>query len=142
MRYSRFWTWFAFIWWLMGASLCGAVDHVRQATLFLPVYSATAVVVVVLATKKYRPPNYKFEVLDSGRVRSSLGFELRVSNAGIEYFEGDHVVSWQSAPMNGSIGGVTFSEQGIVGWDAPFDREPMGSKKKRDVTKAVMSALV
>lgn len=142
MHKSKIRLWLGFIVWLIGVFLCAVVDHVRQSTLFLPIYFVTAAVVVILAAKKYRPPNYKFEVLGSRAVRSPLGFEVRVSHSGVKYFEGHHVVSFQPTPVNDSAGKVVLLEQGFAGWDAPFDREPMSSGKKQEVTKATMSALI
>jgi len=134
--------WLMFISWLIGAFLCGLVDHVRRSTVFLPVYSVAAVFIVVVVTRKHRPPKYDFEILNSGAVRSSLGFEVRVSNLHAQYVEGDHVVSWQPMPVNRLVGKFSISQQGIVGWDAPFVSESMSTEKKQQIAQAVFSALL
>jgi hypothetical protein len=77
-----------------------------------------------------------------GVVHRPLGFEVRAANSRLEYAESDHVISWQASSLNASVGRCSISEQGIPGWDAPFTSEQMNSKKKRDVTQAVKSALV
>jgi len=107
----------------------------------LPLYSVATVFVVVASTRKHRPPKYRFEVLTAGEVRSApLGFEVRVSKFSVQYIEGDHVVSWYSTPVNGSVGRFDISVQGIVGWDAPFESEPMSTEKKEHIARAVLSA--
>ena len=126
----------------MGAVLCGVIDHIRQSSLFLSVYLPLAAVVVVVATRKHRSRNYKFEFVEPGVVRSPLGFEVRASNSRLQYVEGDHVVSWQPASVNTAVGRFSLSDQRIGGWDAPFAAEPMDVKKKQEVAKAVMSALI
>jgi hypothetical protein len=60
----------------------------------------------------------------------------------LEYVEGDHVISWQASPVNNSVGKFNLSESGIIGWDSPFDSEPIDSDKKREVFEAMKSALV
>ena len=134
--------WLIFIGWLIGAFLCGLLDHSRRSTLFLPIYSVAVAFIVVVMTRKYRPPKYNFELLGSGAVRSSLGFEVRVSNSQAQYIEGDHVVSWHSAPVNHSVRKFGISEHGIVGWDSPFTSEPMSAEKKQQIAQAVFSAFL
>jgi len=60
----------------------------------------------------------------------------------LEYVEGDHVISWQASPVNTAVGGFNLSEKGIGGWDSPFDSEPIDGDKKREVAKAMRSALL
>jgi len=60
----------------------------------------------------------------------------------LEYAEGDHVISWQASPVNTTVGGFNLSESGISCWDSPFDGEPIGSDKKREIAKAMRSALL
>jgi hypothetical protein len=139
---SKLGMWLPFTAWLMGAVLCGVIDHIRQSSVFLSVYLPLAAVVVVVATKKHRSRNYRFEFVEPGVVRSPLGFEVRASDASLRYVEGNHVVSWQLASLSSSVGRFSLSEQEIDGWDAPFATEPMDGKKKQEVTKAVMSALI
>jgi hypothetical protein len=134
--------WLNFIAWLIGAVLCGVIDHIRHSSIFLSIYLPLAAVIVVLASRTRRSRRYNFEVVEPGVVRSPLGFEVRVSHSRLEYVEGNHVVSWQATPMTGSIGRFRISERGIGGWDEPFAAEPMDDKKKREVAKAVASALV
>lgn len=128
--------------WLMGAILCGVIDHIRQSSVFLSVYLPLAAVIVIITTREHRSRNYKFELMEPGVVRSPLGFEVRASNSRLEYSEGNHVVSWQTASPNASIGRFSLSGQGIGGWDAPFAAEPMDGKKKQEVAKAMTSALI
>jgi hypothetical protein len=142
MYKSKLRMWSFFIMWLMGAVVCGVLDHIRQSSVFLPVYLPLAAVIVVVATRKHRSRNYKFEFVEPRVVRSPLGFEVRASNSRLEYIEGNHVVSWQPASSNAPIGRFSLSEQGIGGWDAPFAAEPMDVKKKQEVARAVMSALI
>jgi hypothetical protein len=142
MYKSKLQVWLVFIGWLAGAFLCGLLDHVRRSTIFLPVYSVAAIFVAVAATRKYRPPKYRFEVLNSGWVRSPLDFDVRISNSSVQYIEGDHVVSWCSTPVNRSVGKFSISEQGTIRWDAPFDSQPMSIEKKQQIAKAVLSASV
>jgi hypothetical protein len=139
---SKLRMWLALALWLTGAAICGVIDHMRQSTLLLSVYFPLAAIIVVVATRKHRSPNYKFEFVKPGVVRSSLGFEVRASKSCLEYVEGNHVISWRPATPSGSIGRFDLSEQGIRGWDAPFVTEPMGSKKKKDIATAVRSALI
>jgi hypothetical protein len=132
--------WLVFIGWVVGAFLCGFVDHVRQSTIFLPAYSLATIFIVVVATRKHHPPKYRFEVSALGGVRSPFGFEVSVSNSTVRYIEGDHVVSWHSIPVDSSVGPFGISAQGIVGWDEPFGNQPMSTEKKQEITKAVLSA--
>jgi len=142
MYKSKLQVWLIFVGWLAGAFLCGLLDHGRRSTIFLPVYSVAAAFIVVMATRKYRPPKYRFEVMNSGLVRSPLGFDVRISNTGMQYIEGDHVVSWCSTPVNRSVGKYSISEPGIVDWDTPFDSQPMSTEKKQQIARAVFSASV
>ena len=142
MYKSKLRMWLSFTLWAMGAVVCGVLDHIRQSSLFLPVYLPLAAVIVVVATRRHRSRNYKFELAETGVVRSPLGFEVRASNSRLEYIEGSHMVSWQPTSLNASIGRFSLSEQGIGGWDAPFAAEPMDVRKKQEVAKAVMSALI
>jgi hypothetical protein len=142
MYKSRLRTWLAFSAWVVGAFLCGFVDHVRQSTIFLPAYSLATIFIVVVATRKHRPPKYRFEVSALGGVRSPLGFEVSVSNSTVRYIEGDHVVSWHSIPADGSVARFGISAQGIVGWDDPFGNEPMSTEKKQEIVTAVLSASI
>jgi hypothetical protein len=139
---SKLRTWLTFAAWLMGAILCGVIDHIRQSSVFLSVYLPLAAVIVIITTREHRSRNYKFELMEPGVVRSPLGFEVRASNSRLEYSEGNHVVSWQTASPNASIGRFSLSGQGIGGWDAPFAAEPMDGKKKQEVAKAMTSALI
>lgn len=126
----------------MGAVICGVLDHIRRSSVFLSVYVTLAAVIVVVATRRNRSRNYKFEFVEPRVARSPLGFEVRASNSRLEYIEGNHVVSWQPASLNASLGKFSLSKQGIGGWDAPFAAEPMDVKKKQEIARAVMSALV
>jgi hypothetical protein len=139
---SKLRMWLTFAAWLMGAILCGVIDHVRQSSVFLSVYLPLAAVIVVITTGKHRSRDYKFELMEPGAVRSRLGFEVRASNSRLEYSEGNRVVSWQTASPNASIGRFNLSGQGIGGWDPPFAAEPMDGKKKQEVAKAMRSALI
>ena len=139
---SKLRIWLIFVGWLIGAFLCGLADHSRRSTVFLPIYSVAAAFIVVVVTRKYRPPKYNFEILGSGAVRSSLGFEVRVSNSQAQYIEGDHVVSWRSAPVSHSVGKFSIAQHGIVGWDSPFTSEPISTEKKQQIAQAVFSAFL
>ena len=140
MYRSKLRMWGVFLAWLIAAVLCGVADHVRQSTLFLPTFSISSAAIILVATKK--PRNYKFDLVRPGVVCSPYGFEVRASNSGLEYVEGDHVVSWRVNSLSASVGRYSISEQGIAGWDAPFAGEQMDGKKKREVTQAVKSALM
>jgi hypothetical protein len=142
VRNSKLRMWLLFTAWLVGAVICGLIDHIRQSSVFLSVYLPLTAVIVVVATRRHRSRNYKFEFVEPAVVRSSLGFEVRVSNSRLEYIEGNHAISWQPASLNASIGRFSLSEQGIGGWDAPFAIEPIDAKKKQEVAKAVRSALI
>lgn len=128
--------------WVTGAIVCGVIDHTRQSTMLLSIYLPIAAIVVVLATKRYRSANYKFELAKPGVVRSPLGFEVRASRQLLEYVEGDHTISWGPASLSASVGRFDFSEQGIRNWDVPFIAEPIDSKKKNEIARAVRSALL
>ena len=141
MYKSKLRVWLALGLWLTGAAICGVIDHARESTVLLPVYLPLTAVVVVLATRKHRAPNYKFELVKPGVVRSPLGFEVRASSCRLEYVEGDHAISWQPTSA-GVIARYELSEQGIRGWDPPFVTEPMDSVKKNEIAKAVRSALI
>ena len=52
------------------------------------------------------------------------------------------MISWQSTPLNAAVGRFSISQDAIPGWDAPFADEKIDSKKKREVAKATLSALV
>ena len=134
--------WSRFLAWLMGAALCGGIDHIRQSSLFLSIYLPLTAVVVVSVARTPRSRRYKFEIVEPGVVRSRLGFEVRASNSRLEYIEGNHVISWQPTTPNVSVGRFNLSEQGILGWDEPFATEPMDAKKKQEVARAVMCALL
>ncbi len=134
--------WGGFLAWLIAAVLCGVADHVRQSTLFLPIFSISSALIILVTTKKYRPRNYKFDLVRPGVVRSPFGIEVRALNSRLEYVEGDHIISWQANSVNASVRRYSISEQGIAGWDAPFSSEPIDSKKKREVIQAVKSALM
>jgi hypothetical protein len=134
--------WCVFLAWLATAVLCGVADHLWQSTLFLPIFSISSALITVVATKKLRPRNYRFDLMRPGVVRSPLGFEVRASDFRLEYVEGDHVISWQAGSLNNSACRYTISEQGIPGWDAPFSSERMENIKKREVAQAVKSALL
>jgi hypothetical protein len=110
--------------------------------LFLPIYLVSSAAVAVLATRKGRPGNYKFQFIRSGVVRSPLGFEVRTSSSRLEYVEGDRVISWQASPASPAVGRFSLSESGINGWDSPFEGEPIDGAKKQVVTRAMRSALV
>jgi hypothetical protein len=142
MYESRVRVWSIFTAWLVGAVLCGLLDGVRKSTVFLPVFLASSVVVVIVVTRKHRPRNFRFDLVRPGVVRSPLGFEVRASSSRLEYAEGDHVISWQPSLVNTAVGGFNLSESGIGCWESPFDGEPIGSDKKREVAKAMRSALL
>jgi hypothetical protein len=142
MYESRVRVWSIFTAWLVGAALCGLLDGARKSTVFLPVFLASSLVVVIVVTRKHRPRNFKFDLVRPGVVRSPFGFEVRASSSRLEYAEGDHVISWQASPVNTTVGGFNLSESGISCWDSPFDGEPIGSDKKREVAKAMRSALL
>jgi hypothetical protein len=127
--------------WLAGAVICGVIDRMRQSTILLSLYWPIAAIAAVLAMRKHRTRNYKFEYGETGVV-SPLGFEVRASNSHLEYIERDHVVSWKAQPESGSVGRLKLSESEIKGWDEPFANEPMTNEKKREIFRAVASALV
>jgi hypothetical protein len=141
MYKSRFRLWAIFTAWVAGAVLCGLLDRGRTYEVFLTVYMVSSVVAILMATRKHRPPNYKFQFVRPGVVRSPLGFEVRSSNSRLEYVEGDHVISWQASPAGPAVGRFQLSESGISGWDSPFDSESINSAKKREVFRAMVSAL-
>ena len=134
--------WARLLAWLTGAAVCGVIDHIRQSSVFLPIYFPVFAVITLIATRTPYSRRYKFELVAPGVVRSRLGFEVRVSNSRLEYIEGNHVISWLPATPNASVGRFNFSEQGILGWDQPFGTEPMDARKKQEVARAVMSALL
>jgi hypothetical protein len=134
--------WGYFVVWLALAILFGVIDRIRGSSLFLPAYFVIAAVVVVAVGRRNRPPNYKFELIGPGAVRSPLGFEVRVSSARVEYSENHHIVSWKPSLPDAAIGKFAISVENITAWDAPFAAEPLDSKKKHDIAQAVRSALV
>ena len=139
---SRFRMWSIFTAWLVVGVLCGVLDNARKSTLFLPIFLVSSIATVLVATRKHRARNYKFELVRPGVVRSPFGFEVRVSSSRLEYVEGDHMIWWLASPVSATVARFNFSENGISGWDSPFDTEPMDSDKKRQVAKAVRSALL
>jgi hypothetical protein len=122
--------WLSFGLWLTGVVVCGVIDHLRQSSLLLSIYLPVAAIVVVFATRKQRLPDYKFEVVKPGVVRSQQGFEIRVSNRGLEYVELDHRISWHPTNSTGGVARFNFSEQSVDRWNPPFAAEPISSKKK------------
>jgi len=142
MYKSRFRTWALFGGWLIIAVLCVVADRRRDSILVVPLFLVSSFVVAVVATRKYRSPNYHFELVNPGVVRSPFGFEVRTSPSRLEYIEGDHVISWQASSVTPIMGGFDLSENGIRGWDSPFDRESLGSYKTREVVNATRSALL
>jgi len=134
--------WGVFLGWLVAAVLCGAADLKRHLSLFLPIFFVSSAIITVGATRGHRPGNYRFDFVRSGVVRSPLGFEVRASNSLLEYVEGDHVISWRPRTLDATVGQYNLSEQSIAGWDAPFANEPIDADKKREITRAVRSALV
>ena len=134
--------WLNFGLWLIGVVVCGVIDHLRHSSLMLSIYLPVAAMVVVFATRKQRLPNYKFEMVEPGVVRSQQGFEIRVSNRGLEYAELDHRISWQPTHSTGAVARFNFSEQSVGSWDPPFAAEPISSKKKSEIARAVRSALI
>jgi hypothetical protein len=108
----------------------------------LLVISALAAIIVIATNWKRRRRNYRFDLPRPGVVCSPLGFEVRKSKSRLEYVEGDHVISWHAYAESGSVGLFRLSEQEIKGWDEPFASETITSQKKRDIFKAVVSALL
>jgi len=139
---SRMKMWLPFAAWCAGAILCGLLDHARRSSIFLSIYFPVAAVAVVVATRKHRSLNYKFELAEPGVVRSPLGFAVRVSNSCLSYAEGNHEISWHPVSTNRAVGRFDLSEQAIDGGDAPFASEPIDARKKQAVAKAVRSALM
>ena len=142
MYKSRLRIWSIFALYVIGAIAAWAADRVRHSGYILLIYLVVAAAVLAVATRKYRPPKYKFELLSPGVVRSPLGFEVRASKSRVEYVEEDHTISWQSTPLNTAVGRFTMSQEGVRGWDPPFADELMDSTKKRKVAQATLSALV
>jgi hypothetical protein len=138
---SRVRTWSILTAWLIGAVLCGFLDASRKVSLFLPVFFGSTVVVAVVLAREHWPRNFKFNLVRQGVVRSTLGFEVRVSSSRLEYVEGEHVISLQASPLSTSVGQFNLSENGISGWDSPFDNEPLNREKRREVAKAMKYAL-
>ena len=109
---------------------------------FLSVVSGLAAITVIARSWKRHRRNYRFDLVQPGVVHSPLGFEVRMSKSRVEYIEGNHVVSWNAQPESDSVGRLKLSEREINGWDEPFANEMMSSSKKREIFKAVVSALL
>jgi hypothetical protein len=128
--------------WLTGVIVCGVIDHLRHSSLLLSIYLLVAAIVILFATGKQRLPNYKFEILEPGVIRSPQGFEVRASNRGLEYVELDPRISWQAADSRGAVARFDLSEQSIHTWHAPFAAEPISGKKKNEIARTVRFALI
>jgi len=140
---SRFRLWFIFAAWLVVAVFCGFLDNTRKSTLYLPVFLVSSVVMVIAATRKHRPRDYKFELVRAGVVRSPFGFEVRTSPSLLEYVEGDNIISWQISRVSQIGGEFDLSENGIGGWEnSSSAKEPIDTDKKREISNAVTSALL
>jgi hypothetical protein len=137
--------WLGLLAWVLCAAVCGYLSHVRHTPVFLMVYWPLSAVVVVFATRTGGTRGYRFEMMGPGVVRSASGFEVHISDSQLEYREGDHVISWGVAASQGGGGTVskfTLSKEGIGAWDEPFAAEPIGGKKKEEIARAVLSALM
>jgi len=64
-----------------------------------------------------------------------------MSEFGLQYVEGNHTMSWHSSPESGSVATFKLSEEEIREWNEPFASETITSNKKREIFKAVVSAL-
>ena len=133
--------WFQFAAWLALAVLAAFGDRAVHRSLFLPIFMVSSFLITVIAARKHRPRNYKFEWIRPGVVRSPLGFEVRVSGSRLEYVETNHVISWQSPPAGASVVKIDLSENGISGWDSPFSEEPLERTKKTEIANAMRSAI-
>jgi hypothetical protein len=142
MYESRVRMWLIFGVWLAVAALCEVIDNFRRSTVALPVFLVFSGIVIAMVMRKHRPRNYKFGLVSPGVARSPFGFEVRASSSRLEYIEGDHKISWQASSTDSTASSFKLSEHEISGWDSPFAGEPMDSKKKQDIAKAVRSAVV
>ena len=142
MYRSKLRTWSIFAGWLVVGAFCGVLDREQESTRYLPVFLVCSIVMVVVATWKRRPPNYRFELVSPGVVRSRYGFEVRVSDSRLQDAEGDRTISWQVSPGNGLVGRFRLSQEEINGWDDPFASVPMDSVKKREIVRAIASAIL
>jgi hypothetical protein len=127
-------------------SLCAgggaAVAYIQpRLPLWLDLLTGLATIIVIARIWNRHRRNYRFALVRPGVVRSPLGFEVRMSKSRVEYIEGDHVVSWNTLPQSGSVGRFKLSKREIKGWNEPFANEPMTEHRKRQIFKAVLSAL-
>ena len=108
----------------------------------LAVAASTAAVIFIARGWKHRTPKYRFDLVQPEVVRSPLGFEVRMSKSRLEYAEGNHLVSWDALAETTPAGQFKLSEREIKGWDEPFAKEEIPNEKRRQIFKAVLSALV
>jgi len=127
-----------------GGGVAGAYIQPRLPDwldLSLSIVAGLAAIIVIARSWNRHRRNYRFALIRPGVVRSPLGFEVRMSKSSVEYIEGNHVVSWNALPQSGSVGRFKLSKHEIKGWNEPFAKEPMAEHRKREIFKAVLSAL-
>lgn len=109
---------------------------------YLSFAAGLAAIIVIVRSWKGRTPNYRFDLVQPGVVRSPLGFEVRMSGSRLEYVEGNHVVTWNQSTETSPVGRFELSEREIKGWNEPFANEALTNQRKHQIFKAVLSALM
>jgi len=104
--------WLRFTLWLAGAIVVGLLGHFQKSTWFLSAYMILSAAITLIATRKNRPPTYKFQLAAPGVVCSPLGFDVHMSKSGMKYVEGDHTISLGSTSANGAVGWSVFRRVG------------------------------